>query len=420
MLVTSIFSSLSRDVFYSIIDRNHNSCYIQFFVCRCFQFGLIQNFVVWYGCNITQIRLFYIVSEEDSSKQTEMTQRVLHMRKVCSEYPKRRHVVANIGKAVRLFYTADKYNFSYCRVAKVGSTFWTQIFLTLTGNVQSPDQDAFKLTRDNAHEQIKEQTDMLMNLEDPRIHSSRSFMVARNPYSRLFSSYIDQIYLPNKWKKAAEMVTGKRRQKCGSDVTFNEFLDAISNGILAGEKTDLHWTPIFSICLPCETQVNYLSKHETFNEDVEFILREVGVGKDIIKRVNKASETVSVDKAIESLVHTYVSKGHDIEPGCITEHELAAKIWQAFKYQGHIHNDIPFPSHLFHRVKSEDLEKVLTETLIKHAAKKPLTASGRDAQRQAWKVKFWKQVSPKTLDKMQDAFFEDFYVFQYSLDPSTM
>ena len=38
--------SFSHNVFYSIKDRNYHS-YIEFVVCKCFQFGLTQNFVMW-------------------------------------------------------------------------------------------------------------------------------------------------------------------------------------------------------------------------------------------------------------------------------------------------------------------------------------------------------------------------------------
>ena len=43
---TSNFS-FSHNVFYSIKDRNYHFCYIYFVVCKCFQFGQVQNFVVW-------------------------------------------------------------------------------------------------------------------------------------------------------------------------------------------------------------------------------------------------------------------------------------------------------------------------------------------------------------------------------------
>ena len=43
---TSNFS-FSHIVFYSIKYRNYHFCYISFVVCKCFQFGLVQNLVMW-------------------------------------------------------------------------------------------------------------------------------------------------------------------------------------------------------------------------------------------------------------------------------------------------------------------------------------------------------------------------------------
>ena len=46
MLVTSIFS-FSNSVFYSIKEINHQLSNTEFTVCKCFQFGNVQNSVVW-------------------------------------------------------------------------------------------------------------------------------------------------------------------------------------------------------------------------------------------------------------------------------------------------------------------------------------------------------------------------------------
>ena len=43
---TSNFS-FCHNVFYFIKDRNYHFCYTEFVVCKCLQFGLVQNFVEW-------------------------------------------------------------------------------------------------------------------------------------------------------------------------------------------------------------------------------------------------------------------------------------------------------------------------------------------------------------------------------------
>ena len=50
MLVTSIFS-FSHNVFYPIKDRNLHLSYNYFVICKCVQFDLVQNFVVWVRVN---------------------------------------------------------------------------------------------------------------------------------------------------------------------------------------------------------------------------------------------------------------------------------------------------------------------------------------------------------------------------------
>ena len=50
MLESSIFS-FSHNVFYTIKDRNYHLCCIYFVVCKCFEFGQGQIFVVWKWIN---------------------------------------------------------------------------------------------------------------------------------------------------------------------------------------------------------------------------------------------------------------------------------------------------------------------------------------------------------------------------------
>ena len=58
--------SFSYNVSYAIKDRNCHFCYIEFVVCKCFQFGLVQNFVVLEWVNIcvgheAAMALFYAI-----------------------------------------------------------------------------------------------------------------------------------------------------------------------------------------------------------------------------------------------------------------------------------------------------------------------------------------------------------------------
>ena len=45
------YFSFSHNVFYSIKDINHHFSKIWIVVCKCFEFGLVKKFVVWWGAN---------------------------------------------------------------------------------------------------------------------------------------------------------------------------------------------------------------------------------------------------------------------------------------------------------------------------------------------------------------------------------
>ena len=375
----------------------------------------------WFIVSVVFLSGVSAVSE--ISKETEMKERTTMMRTVCSQYPIRRQVKTRLSG--RLFYISEKHSLSYCRVAKVGSTFWTQVFMTL-GNI-SPvakkdmqKETMFDKPRDEVHQEMKKHSNLTMPFSDSRVHTTTSFLVTRNPYSRLFSSYIDQIFLPNKWLQAAKMVKSAERRECGSDVTFEEFLNYISSGILKGGSCDLHWAPIFSICLPCNTDINFVAKQETFNEDAEYILNYVGVEQPVKDEVKRAVGQNLIENSLGTLVHTYVSKGHSTKKGCITEKDLAKKLWTAFQIQGYIYNGIQFPEHKFQDVSQANIKGILLNAVLDAVHKRKLSSAEREKQRHAWKVHYWQQVSKTTLDLVQDAYYEDFHVFGYNIDPSQM
>lgn len=360
-----------------------------------------------------------------------MKERTLRMRHVCSFYPKRRTINRYIKGT--LFYISEKQKLSYCRVAKVGSTFWTQAFLTLSGvstdQVKNANSSSlFDLPRDESHDILKQHKELQMPISDRRIQETTSFLVARNPYSRLFSSYIDQIYLPNKWFLGSYMVPGKGKQsqsrkRCAKDITFEEFLKSVTGFILKSSTLDLHWAPIFSICKPCLTNVDILAKQETFNEDAEYILNLVGVDKTVKDEIDNSLKEVNKEFSLAGLVHTYVTKAHDrtnVKKDCISEKGIAERIWSAFQIQGHIHNNAIFPSDRFKSSSKQETEENLTKLVLEAVKQRSLSSTEKNNQREQWKRHFWQQVSLETLQKVQDAFLEDFIVFGYDLDPNKM
>ena len=94
--------------------------------------------------------------------------------------------------------------------------------------------------------------------------TSISFIVGRNPFERLVSGYRDKILLAlrgSHHEKVGRSIMLKYR---GIDVkklgrvglklrpTFTEFVRYLVDDFKAGAELDMHWTPVYSFCNPCQ------------------------------------------------------------------------------------------------------------------------------------------------------------------------
>ncbi|KAL4228509.1 hypothetical protein ACF0H5_011557 [Mactra antiquata] len=357
-------------------------------------------------------------------KVEEMYKRTEHMRETCSHMPPGRHLRAKVS-AKRLYYLAEKYALSYCKVQESGSTFWTQAFLTLAGvNPQWHDygnvQTMFEVSKAEAANAMKRRASLTMSHDDERVYKTMSFVFARNPYSRLFAAYIHSIYLPHRWYAASKMVTEGPRRECGIDISFNEFLTHVSNNLLKRRFSDSNWAPIFTLCSPCESNIDIIAKVESFSEDTDFILGYANVEDSIREMITDASLRKHSKDDVVAEIHDNVAKGHSVNRGCISEENLAERIWTAFQIKGYIHNDLKFPKATFKSVFRDELRDVLTDAVVTAMDDKPLTDEERIKQMHDWKISFWKSVMEETIHNVQAAYYEDFVLFGYDIDPNSM
>ncbi|XP_052083511.1 carbohydrate sulfotransferase 9-like [Mytilus californianus] len=169
-----------------------------------------------------------------------------------------------------------KHQLAYCRVYKGGSTFWRRLLHCLDKDLKvspfsiKPQDEKGKYRRTCAMNS--------MNWTYNMLRVTKSFMFARNPYSRILSAYIDKLYSPNPyfWKTLGVVVmkTIRNKTSCGSDVTFRSLVEYIIQTPI--ENLDDHFIPISSICRPCNVQYHYIGKMETLPEDVRRFLGFVG------------------------------------------------------------------------------------------------------------------------------------------------
>jgi chondroitin 4-sulfotransferase 11 len=94
--------------------------------------------------------------------------------------------------------------------------------------------------------------------------TSVSFIVGRHPFERLVSGYRDKIVLALHGSYHENMGRAILLKYRGVDVkklgraglklkpTFVEFVRSVVDDHHAGLELDMHWTPVYSFCNPCQ------------------------------------------------------------------------------------------------------------------------------------------------------------------------
>ena len=117
----------------------------------------------------------------------EQLRRVQRIRDACANASLFSDQIYN--KRNRLMYLySSKYNFNYCKVPKVGCSFWTQA-ITVLNNGAAVAHNVFGMPRKLVH--IKLTSPNRVKFDSNERRKSRSVLVSRDPYSRLYSAFCD-------------------------------------------------------------------------------------------------------------------------------------------------------------------------------------------------------------------------------------
>lgn len=133
---------------------------------------------------------------------------------------------------------------------------------------------------------------------------SMRFIVSRDPFSRLVSSYLDKFYLPDFWEYLGKLFsqntlnwskkripdfltrhfdslqsvfdknkTRDQQAQCGKRLSFAAFVMSLLN------KPETHWMPVHKLCNPCDFKPTHIVHIENFASDSSVILRKMGLDK---------------------------------------------------------------------------------------------------------------------------------------------
>ena len=363
------------------------------------------------------VHLIKFRSFSDGALDTRQQQlkRLQHLHRVCTDKDVFKDVMYTRRTPI-VYYYSSKYNFSYCKVPKVGCSFWTQAFTILQNNFSAAG-NVFNMNRRTMHDNLGPA--FTVHFKSKARRKSRTVLISRDPYSKLFSAFIDKMVLPGYHSTAVGIVRRQRQTKssCANDVTFEEFLKFIIESVRIRKKLDRHWAPIDNICHPCKVNPFALVKMETFTADVEYILKEVGISDNEFETIHDALHDHRLEATITGLVK---EKSVDNLDWCMDRIELARRFWKAFKVQGYIKDDIPFPTKTIdtnEKAKNPDfILQVILETIRKH----PISPNEAKLQRRRALVEAFDGVSKDVLDYVKALYKQDFLLFDYSTEPPTM
>lgn len=263
--------------------------------------------------------------------------------------------------------------------------------------------------------------DIFQKLNASVIRDAFVIVPTRNPYTRLYSAYVDKVYLPIS-VHLAKAVGGVARNKspCGRNQTFVDFLKYAlrpMKGRILANHYDSPYKAVYMFL--CGLKNFMLIQQETFSEDVELALQIAGVDKEEFDIIYEKLHGQRAEATIPGIVQTIYMHSRRLQTSCYPGPEVARRTWRAFQIQGFIHADIDFPEHEFESKSDKDLyadTDHVTQIILKYAKIRPMTSAERRAQRRDTLLEAYSTVDHATLRKIQDFYAMDFEMYQYDID----
>jgi hypothetical protein len=312
-------------------------------------------------------------------------------------------------------------NLSYCAVQKAGCTMWIRLFKFMAGQNRETG-NPMTLTKDLIHNHATGfyKTFRRTGNEDRLAHSVRT-MTVRNPYTRLWSAYIDKFLLPDFWfSKGKHIIRMVRKnpqtfsKDCGHDVTFPEFIEYV---ITIGHKFDYwnqdkHWLPSSDICDPCVFKPSIIGKQETFLQDLKYTLKTV--------RLDYLLPNITSIDHIEYEIKDAIDYNFKIFPrvkNCIDTYELCKRIWTAFILNGYLPSEEPFPTNIYHDSLNSDSFYELVKSV---RSKYNTTHANAKERRKHALITAYKQINETKINELKKLYKMDFELFDYKSELEIM
>ena len=354
--------------------------------------------------------------------QRRMESRLDNIRNICnSSTLEHFRTVFRVKSYSELLMTVNGSGVCMCKVPKASSTFFGKVFLLLQGEFQP--ETVKRLSGFEIHGRIFAHYGIPCDLNTQPL-----FFVTRNPYSRLFSGYIDKIFVPKFWKLALSLHHYENRKHINvrdiykfmqdetekgncyvNDVSFDVFL----RYVVTTKSMDAHFTPVSMMCDPCKRNYSAIIKQENFKEETMFTLDKFGVKPEIQAEIAPLLDEELVEQSVQNLFDTVrkilVSLRKDL--GCKNPDFIYLRVWQAIQILGYVDASEPFPAKVF----SQGLKSAYEQLKLHNITF--LNSTQRARQRYEYLRLAYKSVDPKIIKRVQQLFQLDFLMFGYDDRP---
>lgn len=250
------------------------------------------------------------------------------------------------------------------------------------------------------------------------LHKSIKVVFGRDPFSRIFSAFIDKLFSPNPfyWSYWGEKVLKLHKVKtigkaCASEITFQQFLRLVLYDL---HKNDVHLRQVYDECRMCDVIYDIAGKLETTEEDLDYLLAKLNVSSSF-----QHEESYSVDSKMDIIydsVKSTFSWKKDISR-CISLDQMALRIWRKLQIRGVIDSSISYP------FRPGDIDNMSASKFIeacKSAVLKSTDKNQLKKQKSQAFLEAYKSVNEKDLLAVGRVYKDDFAMFGYNPKPASI
>ncbi|KAL3871056.1 hypothetical protein ACJMK2_039079 [Sinanodonta woodiana] len=306
----------------------------------------------------------------------------------------------------------------FCKIPKSGSTFWGRALYMISHPELADEIETYSGIE--VHGTLSDKRAIPCN--DSMINNSKSFMVTRNPWTRLYSAYIDKIYLEKYAKLTAKLLETENDSKviaendCQSRiVSFERILKQVISWASSRKDTlDRHFAPVSLLCDPCRYDYAFFMKQERLEQETNLALDILEVPGSLRSRLDMTQEQNFIKATVPNLVKTTMSVFVSNNHSCLSKNDMHRRIWRVLQIKGLVSEKLAFPNEVFdNQGSSVVIANALTDYVLENRLESDVAAK----QRITFLEKAYAQVNLDILRDVQRIFELDFLLFGYRLTP---